>query len=308
MPKIVVIGSLNMDVVAVAPRIPVPGETIIGDNYFTAPGGKGANQAYAAAKLGGNVAMLGRLGSDDFGRQMRQNLAGAGCDVSGLKSVDGASGVALINVAASGQNSIIVVPGANARLSAADVEAELAQLDDIGLVLLQLETPLPTVLAAAREVRRRGGTLILDPAPAPASPLPAELLGLADILTPNETEASILAGLPPGRLDVSQAEAVARKLQAIGASAVIMKLGDQGCVLVEKDRAIAIPAIPVTAIDTTAAGDVFNAGLAVGLSEGMNLEQACRFAVQASAISVTRLGAQPAAPSRDEVMEFAART
>ena len=205
MPKIVVIGSLNMDVVAVAPRIPVPGETIIGESYFTAPGGKGANQAYAAAKLGGSVAMLVRLGSDDFGRQMRQNLAGAGCDVSGLKSVDGSSGVALINVAASGQNSIIVVPGANARFSAADVEADLAQLDDIALVLLQLETPLPTVLAAAREVRRRGGAVILDPAPAPSSPLPAELLGLADILTPNETEASILAGLPPGRLDVSQA-------------------------------------------------------------------------------------------------------
>jgi ribokinase len=308
MTRIVVIGSLNMDVVAVAPRIPVPGETIIGDSYFTAPGGKGANQAYAAAKLGGKVAMIGRLGSDDFGRQMRENLAGAGCDVSGLKSVDGGSGVALITVAANGQNCIVVVPGANARLSVADVEAELGQLPDVGILLLQLETPLPAVLAAAREVRRRGGIVVLDPAPALASPLPAELLGLVDILTPNESEASILAGLPPGRLDISQAEALARRLQAMGASTVIMKLGDQGCVLVEKHRVIAIPAIPVVALDATAAGDVFNAGLVVGLSEGMTLEHACRFAVQASALSVTRMGAQPSAPSRAEVGEFATRT
>ena len=297
-----------MVVVAIAPRIPVPGETIIGDSYFTAPGGKGANQAYAAAKLGGNVDMIGRLGSDDFGQQMRENLAGAGCEVTGLQSVDGGSGVALITVAANGQNCIVVVPGANARLSVSDVEAELAQLPDVGILLLQLETPLPAVLAAAREVRRRGGTVILDPAPAPASPLPAELLCLVDILTPNESEASILAGLPPGRLDIPQAEALARRLQAMGAATVIMKLGDQGCVLVEAHRAIAIPAIPVVALDTTAAGDVFNAGLAVGLSEGMILEHACRFAVQASALSVTRMGAQPSAPSRAEVREFATRS
>lgn len=307
MPKIVVIGSLNMDVVAVAPRIPVPGETIIGENYFTAPGGKGANQAYAAAKLGGNVAMLGRVGNDDFGRQMRQNLAGAGCGIAGLSLVDGGSGVALIYVAASGQNSIIVVPGANGRFSASDVQADLAKLNDVGIVLLQLENPLPTVLAAAREARRRRGVVILDPAPAPASPLPDELLGLVDILTPNETEASILAGLPPGPLSIQQAETLARKLQAMGATTVIMKLGEQGCILVEKDRATPIPAIKVDAVDTTAAGDVFNAGLAVGLSENMTLDAACRFAVQASALSVTRLGAQIAAPSRAEVTEFAAR-
>lgn len=293
-----------MDVVAVAPRIPVPGETIIGENYFTSPGGKGANQAFAAAKLGGHVAMLGRVGTDDFGRRMRLNLADVGCDVSGLGQIAGASGVALIFVASSGQNSIVVVSGANGRYSAADVQADLAQSSGLEILLLQLETPLATVLAAACEARRRHAAVILDPAP--AAPLPDELLALVDVLTPNETEASILAGLPPGRLTVAEAEVLARRLQARGPSNVIMKLGDQGCVLVEKDRATAIPAVPVEAVDTTAAGDVFNAALAVGLSEKMPLDKACQFAVYASALSVMRLGAQIAAPSREELTEFGA--
>jgi len=302
--KIVVVGSLNMDVVAIAPRIPVVGETIIGNKYFTEPGGKGANQAYAAAKLGGSVAMLGRIGDDDFGRRMRANVASAGCDVSGLKSVPGASGVALIFVSETGQNSIIVVPGANDKLSAADVDAEAAALDDAGIVLLQLENPVGAVMAAARLGKARGARVILDPAPAPATPLPPQLLATVDILTPNETEAAILAGLPPGRLDPDQAGTLARKLQAMGAHTVIMKLGDQGCLLAERSGSIYIAAPKVTAVDTTAAGDTFNAALAVGLSEGLGLEAACRFAVFASALSVTRLGTQLAVPSRDEVTAF----
>ena len=304
MSRIVVIGSLNMDVVAIAPRIPVEGETIIGNKYFTEPGGKGANQAYAAAKLGGKTAMLGRIGDDDFGRRMRDNVASVGCDVSGLKSVPGASGVALIFVSETGQNSIIVVPGANDQLTAADVDAEAAALDGAGIVLLQLENPVAAVAAAARLGKQKGARVILDPAPAPAVPLPPELLRIVDIVTPNETEAAILAGLPPGRLNPEQAEALAKQLQGMGAHTVIMKLGDQGCLLVEPTGVTYIPAPKVTAVDTTAAGDTYNAALAVSLSEGLPLKDACRFAVYASALSVTRLGTQLAVPSRAEVDAF----
>ena len=284
MARIVVIGSLNMDVVAIAPRIPVTGETIIGSRYFTEPGGKGANQAYAAAKLGGSVAMLGRIGDDDFGQSMRGNLAHVGCDVSGLRAVPGASGVALIFVAATGQNSIIVVPGANNQLLPADIE---------------------TVLAAARLGKQRNARVVLDPAPAPSRALPKELFSLVDILTPNETEAAILAELPPSRLNPEEAKGVAVKLQSMGANTVVMKLGDQGCLLVEAMHHTLIPAPEVDAVDTTAAGDVFNAGLAVALGEGASLIEACRFAVVASALSVTRLGTQIAVPSRGEVDDFA---
>jgi len=301
--KIVVVGSLNMDLVGCAPRIPVVGETIVGHTYLSEPGGKGANQAYAAAKLGGRVAMLGRVGSDDFGRQMRANLEQVGCDVSGLLSIPNcASGIALIFVADDGHNSIIIVPGANDRFSAEDVEASHGHLGGAAWVLLQLENPLATVLQAARAARSSGARVILDPAPARS--LPQELFELADIITPNETEAAILADLPPSRLDPDQALGIARKLQARKAETVIVKLGDQGCLLVTPDGCQLLPAPPVKAVDTTAAGDEFNAGLAVGLSEGMDLAPACRFANAAAALSVTRLGAQASAPTRAELNAF----
>jgi ribokinase len=304
MAKIAVIGSLNMDVVAVAPRIPVTGETIIGNKYFTEPGGKGANQAYAAAKLGGEVLMLGCVGDDGFGQSMRQNLADVGCDTKNLRVVPGVSGVALIFVAETGQNSIIVVPGANDRYLAKHVEEDAEHLEGAGVILLQLENPMETVVAAARAGRHRHARVILDPAPAPVSPLPQELFSLVDILTPNETEAAILAGLPPGRLTPAEAYEIALKLQAMGTANVIMKLGDQGCLLVERGASKLIPAPKVNAVDTTAAGDVFNAGLAVALGEGLSLADACHFAVLASALSVTRLGTQIAVPSRTEVDDF----
>ena len=302
--KILVVGSLNMDLVGCASRIPVAGETVTGRAFFDEPGGKGANQAYAAARLGGKVAMLGRVGSDDYGRRMRANLERVGCDVSGVLTIpDCASGIALIFVADSGQNSIIIVPGANGRFSPEDVETAGEHFKDAALVLLQLENPVPTVVAAARAARRAGARVILDPAP--AQTLPDELFHLVDVLTPNETEATVLAGLPPGRVDPPHAMAIAHSLRERGARTVIVKLGEQGCVLAAEGAARHLPAARVEAVDTTAAGDVFNAGLAVGLGERMDLVQACQFASRATAVSVTRMGAQIAAPTREEVEALA---
>lgn len=302
--RIVVAGSLNMDIVAVSPRIPVTGETLIGSQYFTEPGGKGANQAYAAAKLGGNVTMLGRVGDDDFGRRMRDNLAEVGCATEGIQVVPGTSGVALIFVAETGENSIIVVPGANEIFSPQDIDADGRHFENAAVVLLQLENPVPTVAAACRKARQSNARVILDPAPAPATPLPKDIFECVDILTPNETEAAILSGRHPGRLTPEEAHAMGASLQRMGTPVVMMKLGDQGCLVLEREQATLIPAPKVEAIDTTAAGDVFNAGLAVALAEGLNLVDACRFAVHASALSVTRLGTQIAVPSRVEVDQF----
>jgi ribokinase len=303
--KIVVVGSLNMDLVACAPRIPVVGETITGHTYFDEPGGKGANQAYAVGKLGGKIAMLGRVGSDDFGRRMRENLEQVGCDVSGIEVLNGLqSGIALIFVADDGHNTIIIVPGANDRLSPEDIQAAKGSLAGSALVLLQLENPLPTVIAAARAGRAAGARVVLDPAP--ARPLPDELFGLVDIMTPNETEAAILAGLQPSRLDAKQAAEIARKLRAKGTKTVIVKLGDQGCLLVEDGEPQIFPAPKVKAVDTTAAGDVFNGALAVALAEGADLPKACQFANACAALSVSRMGTQAATPSREEVDMFRA--
>jgi ribokinase len=294
MARIVVVGSLNMDLVAITPRIPVSGETISGSNFFTAPGGKGANQAYAAAKLGGAV-------EDDFGRAMRGNLAAMGCDVTGVRPAAGPSGVALIFVAESGANCIVVAPGANHKLAPDDISAAGGLFDDCQVTLLQLETPIETVIAAALFAKRRGSRVILDPAPAPREPLPIELLEAVDILTPNESEAAMLAGLAPGPLTVEQAGAIARTLQGMGAPVVIVKLGEQGCLLAAGGTRQLIRAPRVKAVDTTAAGDIFNAALAVALSEGQDLASACAFAVKAGAVAVTRMGAQSSAPSRADI-------
>jgi ribokinase len=301
MAKIVVIGSLNMDIVAVAARLPLAGETIFGIQYLNEPGGKGANQAYAASKLGGDVAMLGRVGTDDHGRRMRANLEAMGCDIGGLQTIEGNSGVAVIFVAQSGQNSIVVVPGANQRYLPSDLRADAHSLTGTHFVLLQLETPMETVVAAAYAAKSLGARVILDPAPAPKR-LSLELLRNVDILTPNETEAAQLVGASVTTLSPEQARDIGRKLQSSGPKTVIMKLGAQGCLLMEREVVTAIPAPVVEAVDTTAAGDVFNGALAVACSEGASLLEACRFATCAAALSVTRLGAQRSMPSRTEVM------
>ena len=303
--KILVAGSLNMDLVAFAPRIPVAGETLTGRTFLSVPGGKGANQAYAAARLGSSVAMLGRVGGDDLGRQLRQNLAGAGCDVSGvLTTADATTGIALIFVADSGQNSIVIVAGANGRFSPEDIAAAASRFAGVAYVLLQLESPLATVVAAAQAARRAGAQVILDPAPAPSSPLPPELLSNVDILTPNESEAAILSGAAPRRMNPDEAIEIGSRLRASGPAAVIVKLGEQGVALVTGEGSQVVRAPAVTAVDSTAAGDIFNAALAVASADGAEIAAACRFANRAAAISVTRRGAQASAPSRAEVEAF----
>jgi ribokinase len=305
--KILVVGSLNMDLVGCATRIPVVGETIVGHTYFSEPGGKGANQAYAVSRLGGDVAIVGRVGSDDFGRQMRANLKQVGCDTSRLLSVpDCVSGIALIFVADEGQNSIIIVPGANDRLSPDDVKAEREYFRSAAVVLLQLENPLASVLEAARLGRDLGARVILDPAPARS--VPDELFELVDLWTPNETEAAILCGMPPSHLNPDDALKLALKLRERGAKTVVIKLGEQGCLLVQLDGSKLLPALKVKAVDTTAAGDVFNAALAVALSEGQDVVSACEFANAAAGVSVTKLGAQAGAPLRSELSAWSARS
>jgi ribokinase len=304
---IVVIGSLNMDFVIAVDRLPLPGETILGRNFRVIPGGKGANQAYAAAKLAGSrpgggmlVRMLGRVGADSFGAALKANLAGVGVDVSAVLETDSeATGVACIHVDAAGQNSITVAPGANAALSPGDIDSERRALAGARCVLLQLEVPMEAVAEGLREARRVGATCILDPAPARV--LPNQILELVDIATPNENEACVLAGVPPGRVTLADAAALGNKVRELGVRAVVMKLGDQGCVYCGPDRTFATPPFPVRAVDSTAAGDTFNAALAVSLAEGSAMEDALRFANAAAAISVTRVGAQTSAPARAEV-------
>jgi ribokinase len=296
--RIVVIGSANLDLVVAADQIPRPGETLLGGGFETFAGGKGANQAVAAARAGGHVAMVGHVGDDDFGKRLRAGLEDAGVGVDTVARVAGPSGVALIVTAASGENSIVVAPGANASVDAGVVTAALARYPAATQVLAQLETPLDGVLAAASGARERGATFILDPAPARA--LPGELLRLTDWITPNESEARALLGAT-GDEELEPVEA-ARAIARLGPRNVILKRSSKGAWLLLAGREpVFVPPFAVTAVDTTAAGDAFNGAFAVGLSEGRDPVDAARFAAMAAAISVTRRGAQPSMPTRAEI-------
>lgn len=301
---ITVVGSVNRDIVVRCHRLPRTGETVMALEMAHGGGGKGANQAVAAARLGGRTAMIGCVGADAAGIAAREALAAAGCDVAGLTIAGDTTGRALVLVDSGGANAILVVPGANAALTEPALCAHRARLDRGGIMLLQLETPLAGVVAAAAAGRSGGARVILDPAP--MQPLPGALVRACDIITPNRGE---LAGLCD-RPDLTDAdiEAAARSLAARGGATVIVKLGADGCLLVEPGAAAASFAAPrVTAVDTTGAGDVFNGALAVALAERRPLAEACRFAVAAAAISVTRPGAQAAAPDRREVEAFLQR-
>ncbi|HTV80075.1 MAG TPA: ribokinase [Steroidobacteraceae bacterium] len=291
-PSILVVGSANVDLVVAAEQLPRPGETILGHDFQTFCGGKGANQAVAAARAGGTVAMLGRVGTDAFGARLVGELAAAGVDTATIGQVDGPSGVALIVTAANGENHIVVAPGANSRLDGAAIDAVMAQLTHPGYVLAQLETPLEGVLRAAAQARAMGAVFVLDPAP--AQPLPRELLGLTDWITPNEREACTLLGS-----DAPDPIAALQALRAMGPRNVILKMSSRGAyVLAHDGEPVHIPVVPVTAVDTTGAGDAFNGAFAVGLSEGRGAIEAARFAAAAAALSVTRPGAQPSMPMR----------
>jgi ribokinase len=305
--RICVVGSLNADLVVKMARYPRPGETVLGSSFAQFPGGKGANQAFAAARLaaGGDqvaVVMVGRVGADSRGTWLREHLADAGVDVLGV-TIDerAATGVAVISVDAAGQNQIVIVPGANETLIPAALSPHHQRLASAHVLLLQLEIPLPTVQTAARVGREKRAVVILDPAP--ARTLPDALLRLCDYVTPNESELTTLDGSPGASapLDRAQAAAAARRLVARGARNVIVKMGAAGALLVGPAGEHFWPAFPVAAVDTTAAGDAFNAAFALALAEGQPPEEAGRFATAAAALSVTRRGAQPSMPDRAEV-------
>lgn len=307
-PAIVVVGSLNMDFLVRVEHLPAPGETVLGREFRMIPGGKGANQACAAGKLARDpvVRMVGRVGYDLFADQLKASLAAAGVDVSAVAGTRAQpTGVALIAVEESGQNSIVVASGANHVFSASDVPGCRASFEGARWALLQLETPLPAVAAALALAREAGARTILDPAP--AQPLALELLRSVDILTPNESEAFLLLGEPLRRVHPGEARELARRVLELGPAAVVLKLGDQGCLYRDPHCEIHSPGFRVQAVDTTAAGDTFNGALAVALTEGCELGVALRFANAAAALSVTRPGAQASIPARAEVEQLLAR-
>lgn len=298
---IVVVGSSNTDMIIKMDQLPKPGETILGGQFVTAAGGKGANQAVAAARAGGAVTFVARVGEDMFGSQAVAGFVKDGINVDYVfKDQTSPSGVALIFVAKDGENSIAVAGGANGNLSTADLEKAKPAVIHAKILVAQLETPLETVQAAAELAAAHGVTFILNPAP--ARPLADSLLKLVAILTPNETEAELLTGI---KVDSeATAAAAAQALLAKGCGTVIITLGAKGAFVATLQARFLVPGFKVTAVDTTAAGDVFNGTLAVALSEGKPLAESVRFANAAAALSVTRLGAQPSAPQRQEITHF----
>ncbi len=302
---IVVLGSVNIDLVSRTPRLPGPGETVLGGEHYRAQGGKGANQAVAAARLSSTpVRLIAAVGDDEFGRDALRTFEDEGLNCQYVRVQPGTpTGVALILVDNDGRNLISVASGANACLKPEDV-ARIPERDFRGQLLLScLESPLLTVVEALRRARKLGMTTLLNPAPADAALNSPELLRQVDILTPNENEAALLAGLPIDSTE-SAVEA-ARKLQGDGAGAVVITRGRDG-VLICDDGIQVLPAYPVQALDTTAAGDAFNGALAAGLASGRPLLEACTWGQAAAALSVTRRGAQPSLPDREEVKTFLA--
>jgi len=299
---IVVVGSINLDLVVGADRIPQVGETILGNSFSTFFGGKGANQAVAIAKLGYPVSMVGNVGNDAFGTQLRKGLVDVGVDTTYVNTVDGTSGIALITTGQRGENNIVVVPGANGHLTPNLLEKAATILERAGFLLAQLEIPLETVEYLAQFAERHNIPLMLDPAP--ARELPETLLRKVSWITPNETEAEELLTAGTGNGDQGS-YAAADWLLACGVKNVLLKLGSRGCVIAQAGRLKRhVPAFSVNAVDTTGAGDAFNAGFAVGLMRGASVAQSAVFASAVAAISVTRHGAQPSMPSGAEVEAF----
>ena len=301
---VLVVGSANMDMVVSTSRFPRPGETVLGRSFAMFPGGKGANQAVACAKLGGNVTFIGRMGKDVFRDRLFASMRGDGVKLRRV-TIDPSlpTGIAVITVDSTGQNQIMVASGSNMALLPADIDRHKAAFGEARVLLVQLETPLPAVQRAVALAKQKKLTVILNPAP--ARRLPKSLLNMVDYLTPNENELSVLSGLPVSGL--ASAERAARKLMAGGVSSVIVTLGAKGCMAVTARGSRIFPSYKVHAVDTTAAGDAFNGALAFGLAAGLSLEAAVPFANGVAALSVTKMGAQSSMPGMKEVRTFMRR-
>lgn len=296
--NIVVVGSSNTDMIIKLDRIPKPGETRLGGEFLTAAGGKGANQAVAAARAGGAVTFVARVGNDMFGQEAVTGLVNNGVNVDHVSYDEAPSGVALIFVAEDGENSIAVGSGANAKLSPSDVRNARKAIVEADVVVMQLESPLDAVQAAADLANAHGVRVILNPAP--AQPLPDELLRKLSIITPNENEAELLTGVKV--TDEASCAQAAHVLLRKGVATVIITLGAQGAFVATTASTFRVHGFKAKPVDTTAAGDTFNGALAVALAEGLTITEAVRFANAAGAVSVTRLGAQPSAPTREEIL------
>ena len=301
-PRIVVLGGINMDLIGIAQRLADPGETVIGDEFYTAPGGKGGNQAVAAARMGGRVSMIGRVGTDIFGPILLEEFRGYGVDVSGVAiDPEHASGIAVILLNAERQNHIVQILGANTQCDDEQLAAARLALDGADVLMLQLEVPYAVSIAAAREAKRLGVKVIWDPAPASAG-FPVESFEVLDVVTPNQTEAEALTGIAV--TDMRSAQSAAAELRRMGAPTAIVKLGDEGVYYSGPDGSGHVGSYVVEAVDTVAAGDAFGGAFAVGLGEGRDIEEALRFGTAAGALAVTRPGAQEAMPSRAEVAKL----
>jgi ribokinase len=299
--RVVVVGSSNTDMIVKVPQLPKPGETVLGGEFSSAAGGKGANQAVAAARAGGDVTFVARVGDDPFGRQATAGFAADGIDVRYV-FVDAAapSGVALIVVDEGGENSIAVASGANARLTPQDVMTAEDAIASADVLIVQLETPLDAVQTAVRLAHERGVRVVLNPAP--AQPLSGTILRYVSVLTPNETEATLLTDIEV--TSDAGVLAAAEALHAGGVASVLITLGSRGVFVFDSDHGALVPGFAVEPRDTTGAGDVFNGALAVALAEGRALTEAARFANAAAALAVTTLGAQTSVPMREEIQRF----
>lgn len=303
MPRIVVVGSSNTDLVVRTPTLPRAGETVLGGPFFQNGGGKGANQAVAAARAGGSTTLIAAVGDDSFGLRQIRDLSESGVQTESIQQLpDHPSGIALILVDAQGENSIVVAPGANASLRPERIRELADLLVSADVVLLQLEIPIEAVMEAARIASAHGTRVILNPAP--GRPMPDELLECVAVLTPNESEVRLLTGRDPA--DLLQRREAASMLLSRGVGAVVITMGAAGAYLATPENDFLLPAFRVRPMDTTGAGDVFNGALAVALGENRPLPEAVRFANAAAAISVMRHGAQPSAPTRDEIDELLA--
>ena len=295
---VVIVGSLNMDLVMRTPRVPVGGETLNGHHFSTVPGGKGANQAVACARLGRKVSMIGQVGDDSFGRTLRDGLLADGVDVSGVKQTSAVgTGVAMILVEDIGQNRIVLAAGANGTLSLADIDELARVIQGAAMLIVQLEVPMPVVQRSIGIAHAAGVPVLLNPSPATA--LPENLWSQVDILVPNESEASLLAGIVVS--NTLSAYAAAQIFRQRGVGYILITLGEHGVVVVDDAGERHLPAQVVKAVDTTAAGDTFIGGLVAGLVEGMSMDDAVALGQRASALCVTRHGAQPSIPYRCEL-------